>query len=134
VPPSIDWARKASPSAIGYFIEHNDGFQTSVFIANSLVQDFTYAGLANDGRIISCQMHLPMPMQISTTADFFNPLVHHIEDMVLTNRAPYRVERTLLTSGMTLSAVESLFRKEALATPEMNITYHPVEPSTFWRS
>jgi hypothetical protein len=133
-PPNIEWARKAGSTGVGYFIQHRDGFRTTVFVANGLVQDFTYAGLTDQGRIVSCQMHLPMPMQISTTADFFNPLVHHIEDMVLTNRAPYRIERTLLTSGMTLFAVESLFQGQTLIeTPELDVAYHPVEQSTFWR-
>ena len=55
-------------------------------------------------------MYLPMPGQSTTTADFFNPLVRHIETLVLDGRAPYPVERTLLTSGMVIGGVESLFR------------------------
>jgi hypothetical protein len=46
----------------------------------------------------------------ASTADFFNPLVRHIEDLVLDRRANYRVERTLLTSGMVIAAVDSLHR------------------------
>jgi hypothetical protein len=134
--PTIEWARKTSSNAAGYFMEHNDGFRTTTFIANGLVQDFTYAGLLRQtGKIISCQMHLPMPLQISTTADFFNPLINHIEHMVLTGRAPYPVERTLLTSGMTLNAVESLFRGQVpVATPEMTVRYHAPAKSNFWRA
>ena len=37
--------------------------------------------------------------------------------MMLENRAPYPVERTLLTSGMTLAAVESLHRGESAWKP-----------------
>lgn len=134
LPHSLDRARKACPDATGYFIEHNDGFRTTMMLCNGLVQDFTYAGLQENGKIISTQMHLPMPGQISTTADFFNPLVHHIEQMVLTGRAPYPIERTLLTSGMTLSAVESLYREQTVVqTPEMNIRYTSTSDSTFWR-
>jgi hypothetical protein len=133
--PSLSWARKASPEAIGYFIEHNDGFLTTVLTCNGLVSDFTYAGLKGDGSTLSCQMHLPMPMHISTTADFFNPLVHHIEEMVKTNKVPYPVERTLLTSGMTLFAVESLHQGQKLIeTPEMNVPYSPSKHSTYWRA
>jgi hypothetical protein len=133
--PGIDWFRQSSPGAVAYFIEHNEGFRTSMFLLNGLVQDFTYAGLTRSGKIISCQMHLPMPLHISTTADFFNPLVNHIERMILTGRAPYRVERTLLTSGMTLFAVESLHRGGVkVETPEMQVAYQPVAQSTFWRA
>lgn len=133
--PTTERARRASPEAVGYFIEHTDGFHTTMLMCNGLMQDFTYAGLRDDGKTVSTQMHLPMPMQISTTADFFNPLVNHIEQMVLTNEVPFPVERTLLTSGMTLFAVESLHRgQQDVATPEMNIAYQAHRESAFWRS
>jgi hypothetical protein len=134
-PPSIEQARLASPNAVGYFIEHNDRFRTTMLMCNGFVQDFTYAGLRDNGQIVSTQMHLPMPMQISTTADFFNPLVNHIETMVETGRAAYPVERALLTSGMTLFAVESLFRGQTeVLTPELAVRYRSTTESKFWRS
>ena len=69
-------------------------------------------------------MYLPMPGHGSTTADFFNPLVRHIEDLVLNRRANYTVMRTLLTSGMVIAAVDSLFQVQvAIETPEMNVAY-----------
>ena len=134
--PTLDWIRQSSPEAVGYFIEHYDGFRTTMFLLNGLVQDFTYAGLEKgNGKIISCQMHLPMPTRVSTTADFFNPLVNNIERMIEDRRAPYRVERTLLTSGMTLSAVESLHSGGVkIDTPELRIAYTPPAQSTFWRA
>lgn len=133
--PSLEWARRASPDAVGYFIEHNDGLQTTMLMCNGLVRDFTYAGLDDQGEILSTQMHLPMPMHISTTADFFNPLVHHIERMIETGRVPYPAERTLLTSGMTLFGVESLHRGQvAVRTPELNTAYDAPAQSTYWRA
>ena len=121
------------PDGFAYFIEHRDGFRTTLFMLP--IQDFNYAGLDGEtGAITSCQMYLPMPGSSATTADFFNPLVHHIETMVLANRAPYPVERTLLTSGMTLAAVESLHRDGALIeTPEMEVRYTVANESFFWR-
>jgi hypothetical protein len=97
------------------------------------IHDFNYAGMVANGEIVSCQMYLPMPTHGSTTADFFNPLVHHIERMIVENRAPYPVERTLLTSGMTLAGVESFYRGEQLVeTPEMAVEYTVPEESMFW--
>ncbi len=130
---TFDWARTAFPEGLAYFIEHRDGFRTTMFLL--AIQDFNYAGL--DGRsdkIISCQMYLPMPTHGSTTADFFNPQIHHIERMIIDGRAPYPVERTLLTSGMTLAAVESLYRDQALIeTPEMAVRYQVPKESLYWR-
>lgn len=133
--PTVDFLRRASPTAVAYFMEHQDGFLTTMFLLTGSVRDFTYAGLARDGKIVSCQMHLPMPGSISTTADFFNPLVNHIEQMILHARTPYPIERTLLTSGMTLNAVESLHRGQVkVETPELSVAYQAPAESTFWRA
>jgi hypothetical protein len=75
-----------------------------------------------------------MPGHGSTTADFFNPLVRHIETMVLQGRAPYPVERTLLTSGMVIGGVDSLYRGQArVETPDMEVRYRAPKSSLFWR-
>jgi len=132
-PITFDWARKTFPDGWGYFIDHRDGFRTTLFMLP--IRDFNYAGLnGKNGEIISCQMYLPMPMNGSTTADFFNPLIRHIERMIVENRAPYPVERTLLTSGMTLAGVESLHRGgEPVDTSEMAVRYVAPRESLFWR-
>jgi len=134
--PDLDLIKERSRQAITYFIEHLDGFKTTLFMLNGLIQDFNYAGLVKTtGEIISCQMHLPMPNWISTTADFFNPQVNNIEQTILQGAATYPVERTLLTSGMTLFAVESLHWGEVLLpTPELKVAYEPSVNSTFWRA
>lgn len=133
-PPTLEWIQQASPGAIAYFIEHNDGFLTTLFMLNGFVLDFTYAGMHGNGDITSCQMHLPMPPRQTSTADFFNPLSRRIEESIVSGHAVYPPERTLLTSGMTLFGVESLYRGSAkLLTPELKVPYK-VEPlSTFWR-
>ena len=134
MPPTLDWIQQASPGVVAYFIEHNDGFLTTLFMLNGLVLDFTYAGMHDSGKITSCQMHLPMPPRQTTTADFFNPLSHRIEESIKSGHAVYPPERTLLTSGMTLFGVESLYRGSAkLLTPELTVPYQ-VEPlSTYWQ-
>ena len=122
-------------SPLAYFYEHLDGFRTSVFLLDGLVTDFNYAGLERGGRVHSCQMYLPMPPAFSTLADFFNPLVNHIEQMILDRAAPYPVERTLLTSGMTLAAIESMYRGGiVLPTPELKVAYSAPAQSCFWRA
>jgi hypothetical protein len=131
-PVSFDWARRALPDTTGYFIEHRDGFRTSMLL--TAIRDFNYAGLRKDtGEIVSCQMYLPMPGSSATTADFFNPLARHIETLVLEGKAPYPVERTLLTSGMVIGGVESLFRNQTpYDTPDMKVVYTGPRESNFW--
>jgi hypothetical protein len=132
-PITFEWARTALPKTTGYFIEHRDGFRTAMFLTT--IRDFNYAGLRKDtGEIVSCQMYLPMPTFSATTADFFNPLARHIETLVLDAKAPYPVERTLLTSGMVIGGVESLHAGGTLyPTPRMNVVYEGVKESQYWR-
>lgn len=132
-PVTYEWGKKVMNGTIAYFIEHRDGFKTTMFLCP--IQDFNYAGMRSDnGEIISCQMYLPMPTHGSTTADFFNPLARHIETLVNEGKTPYPVERTLLTSGMVIGGVESLFRNgERYETPEMKVTYKNDSPPSFWR-
>ena len=130
---TFDWVKRTFPNPLAYFIEHLDGFKTTMILTS--IRDFNYAGLrADNNEIISTQMYLPMPTHGSTTADFFHPLCRHIEDAVITNEVPYPVERTLLTSGMTLAGVESLHLGQVpVKTPDMNVRYKVGSKSTFWR-
>ncbi len=135
-PPDLDWLKANLRQPVAYFFEHLDGFRTSLFLLNGIVTDFNYAGLARgSGKIMSCQMYLPMPPALSTLADFFNPLVNQIERMLLENQAPYPVERTLLTSGMVIGAVESLYRgQRVVQTPQLNVAYSAPAASTYWQT
>jgi hypothetical protein len=133
--PDMGAIREAGTNGTGFFIEHADGFQTTMLLLNGIVDDFSYAGLVDSGEIVSCQMHLPMPTRNATLANFFSPLVHHIEEMVQTGNVPHPIERTLLTSGMTLGGVDSLHQGQIkIETPEMQVGYRARRGSTFWRS
>lgn len=130
---SIEWARQTLPNTIGYFIEHLDGFHTAIFLTG--IRDFNYAGMrADNGKIVGCQMMLPMPGQSATTADFFNPLTFHVEQMIVHQKTAYPVERTLLTSGMVIGGVESLHSGQIeIETPDMRVEYQAAEESMFWQ-
>ena len=129
---TFEWARKTFPDMLAYLIDHVGGFRTTLFLAQ--IRDFNYAGMKSNGQILSCQMYLPMPTHGSTTADFFNPLVRHIEDLVINRRTNYPIERTLLTSGMVIAGVDSLDQgQKPIDTPEMAIAYRPSRDSTFRR-
>lgn len=131
-PTSMNWLQSTMPNSTAYFIEHNDGLRTTMLLTG--IQDFNYAGMLQDGSIVSCQMYLPMPTHGSSTADFFNPLARHAETTIIEGKAPYPVERTLLTSGMVIGGVDSLFEGEKpLATPHLDVKYTAPRESTFWQ-
>ncbi len=130
---TFDWTRESLPETIAYFIEHTDGFKTAIFLAE--IRDFNYAGMLDSGEIIGCQMMLPMPGSSATTADFFNPLTHHVEQMIVQGKTIYPVERTLLTSGMVIGGVQSLHAGEVkIDTPEMQVVYQGPEASMYWQN
>lgn len=131
---TFDWAKEVLPNTIGYFIEHQDGFHTAIFLTS--IRDFNYAGMrADTGEIIGCQMMLPMPGSSATTADFFNPLTYHVEQMIVQGSTIYPVERTLLTSGMVIGGVKSLHAGEVkVDTSEMRVAYQGPKESMFLRS
>ncbi|MFC1757534.1 hypothetical protein ACFL2H_02040 [Planctomycetota bacterium] len=130
---SYEWFKKTLPSTTGYFIQHRDGFHTTMLLTG--IRDFNYAGyIADKDKIVSCQMYLPMPTHGSTTADFFNPLTRHIEDLIINDKSPYPVERTLLTSGMVIAGVNSLHAGQTkIGTPKMGIPYNAPRESTYWQ-
>ena len=144
-PTTLEHLQRVSPFAVAYVFEHLDGFRTTTFHFNgtgtafsrdtAALNDFTYAGLLQSGEVLSTLMFLPMPPTMSTLADFFNPLVNHIETMMLTGRTAWPIERNYLTTGMTLHAVDSLYAGGAkLSTPELQIAYQPTPGPHFWNA
>jgi hypothetical protein len=132
-PVTYDWAKRTLHDPLGLLVAHRDGFRTTVLLTN--VYDFNYAGwIGGESPIVSCQMYLPMPGQGATTADFFTPLVRHIEQMVLTGEPPYPAERTLLTSGMVIAGVDSVHQGgKLIETPQVAVKYQAPRASTFWQ-
>ena len=133
VVPTIDEVKKTVKEPIAYQYQHIDGPKCTMILLNGLVGAFTFAahveGLPEP---LSTNMLLTMPWQLSSQANFFNPLVRHVEQMFLTGTPVYPVERTLLTTGLTAAGVDSLHAgQKHLDTPHLNIAYQPVEESLF---
>ena len=93
---------------------------------SGLVGDFTVAvRVKAQAEPLSTQMYLPGLNPGQTLPNFFSALAHHIETMFLTGKPPYPVERTLLTTGILASAVDSLSQgQKRLETPHLRqVTY-----------
>jgi hypothetical protein len=135
VPPTVDEMRKLAKDPVAYTYEHHDGLRCSMLLMGGLVRDFNFAArLDNPSRIFSTQMYLPMPDGRTTLATFFSPLVFHMEQMFATGRTDYPIERTLLTTGLTASGMESLFQNQTrVQTPQLAIRYQAPKESTFQR-
>ena len=134
--PTDDDMRRLVRDPVAYRYEHADGPKCTVLLMSGLVRDFNFAAYVNGSRDPwSTQMYLPMPDGRTTLANFFSPLVNHMEKLFLTGRSPYPIERTLLTTGLTAAGVESLYLgQKRFETPHLAIHYQPPEESTFWRT
>jgi hypothetical protein len=132
--PTIEDMQRLVKDPVAYRYEHEDGLKSTMLLMSGLVRDFNFAAQLDKG-IVSTQMYLPMPDGRTTLANFFSPLVNGMEQMFLTRKPTYPVERTLLTTGLTAAGVESLYRKQTkYDTPHLAIRYQPTRESTFWRS
>ena len=55
--------------------------------------------------------------------------------MFLTGKPSYPVERTLLTTGLTIAGIDSLHDGQTrIETPHLEIAYQPNPKSTYWRT
>jgi hypothetical protein len=134
--PSVEDMQRLVRDPVAYRYEHTDGLKCTMLLLNGLIRDFNFAAYVNGSeKPWSTQMYLPMPDGRTTLANFFSPQVHHMEQMFLTGRAPYPIERTLLTTGLTAAGVDSLFAgQKRVETPHLAIRYQPTKESTYWRT
>ena len=111
-----------------YFIERSDGLRTTLLMLNGAMRDFTFAARLRAGGIVSTQFFLPPTPNVTYSAC----LIAQIEEMIVSGRAPYPVERTQITSAMLDRCLDSkLAGHRRLETPELNISYQGPQESLF---
>jgi hypothetical protein len=114
-----------------FLLEYRDGFRAASFMLDGHTSDFLFAAKLND-RVepASCLFALPSGRDLP----HFDGLVHCIEEMFVTGRAVYPVERTVLTTGALAFLFESRDRRRRLETPELTIAYRPPRQAYFQRA
>ena len=135
--PTIDEIRMLVSDPWAYQYEHQDGLVCTMIALNGLFGgSWAFAAdLAGRDKPLSTYMHLPMPPAQTTLANFFSPQVNNIEQMFLTGKPSYPVERTLLTTGLTIAGIDSLHDGQTrIETPHLEIAYQPNPKSTYWRT
>lgn len=101
-----------------FIIDYNDGLKAAAFLLTGLLQDFTYAiDIEGQQKPFSTLMKL----QAGKPHYHFGCLVKNMEIMFKTGKAPYPVERTMLSSGILDFALESrILGYKILETPELS--------------
>ncbi len=119
----------AHPAA--YLIEYRDGARASMLMLDGAVQDFNFAARLRGAAALSTQFLLTPNPNVTYSAC----LVSKIEQMFMTGRAPYPVERTLLTSGLLEACLSSRLQgHQRLETPQLAVSYTPPSESQYCRS
>ena len=101
-------------------------------IVNGLVGDFTFAAkLKGDSQPISTLFYLPPNPNVQYSAI----LMSRVEEMFLTGKLPYPVERTLLTTGLVAAGMQSLATgQKRIETPHLAIRYQVSSKPSFCQS
>ena len=112
--------RARATLAHAVLIDYADGLRAAALFYDAEV-GFAFAG-RGAGETVACRFALEGKRPFG----HFALLVRQIEALVLTGRAPYPVERTLLTTGMLDAAMRGRGVGGArLPTPELAIAYTP---------
>jgi hypothetical protein len=116
---------------LAFVIEYRDGLRATVLLLNGHVDDTTFAArVEGEKQPLSALLYLPPP----PGAGFLQALAMRIEDFLAQGRAPYPVERTLLTGGILDFVLESRVRRhQRLLTPALDVVYDPPKDSGFIR-
>ncbi len=111
-----------------YIIERRDGLRTTLLMLDGALQDDNFAARLEGGRIVSTQFFLPPNPNVAYSAC----LVSGIEDMIVTGRAPYPVERTQIASAMLDHLLDSkVDGHRRIDTPDLDIHYRAPRKSRF---
>ena len=129
--PTLAELKAITRDPVAYHYQHNDGMRCTIMLMNGLVEDFNFAAsIEGQSHPFSTMMYLSRRTENATIESYFNPLAHYIEQMMITGKAPYPIERTLLTTGLLCAGIDSLFDgQRCVSTPNLNIRYQPGPPT-----
>ncbi len=120
------------PHPAAYLIDYVDGTHATLLMFDGALADFNFAGRVRGmSEPFSCQLLLPPVPDVAYSAC----LMHQVETMIESGRAPYLVERTLLVSGVLESCVDSkLQARRRLDTSHLAVRCQPPRGSCLCRS
>ena len=114
-----------------FIVDYNDGLKAAAFLMTGLVQDFTYAvDVEGEQKPFSTLMKLQGKPHYH-----FGCLIKNIEIMFISGKAPYPVERTMLSSGILDFALESrILGYKKIETTELARVLYQCGPESYFFS
>ncbi|MEW6756356.1 MAG: hypothetical protein AB1505_36095 [Candidatus Latescibacterota bacterium] len=115
------------PNPAAFLVEYRDGLRGTVLMLNGYVTDLAYAARV-DGQVQATEFYLQGHGAPGGAYAHFSYLSLNIEEMFVTGRPSYPVERTLLASGVLEAALTSRHQgHERQETPWLDVAYHSYE-------
>jgi len=103
-----------------FLIEYRDGLKATVLHVNTMTRDYTFAArIENRPEPVSTCFYIQLYLH-----NHWSLMVRNFEDLVLTQREPNPIERTLVANGIMLAGLES--RRQGgvwIDTPELSLSY-----------
>jgi hypothetical protein len=114
-----------------FVLEYTSGLHSAVYLLNGLIEQAVFAAaIRGAARPLSTELWL----QPARPFSHFSGLVHYVEQMIVTGRPPYPVERTLLTTGALAALMDSCYQgHRRLETPHLDVSYLAPKESLFSR-
>ena len=114
-----------------FIVDYNDGLKAAAFLMTGLVDDFTYAvDVEGEQKPFSTLMKLQGKPHYH-----FGCLIKNIEIMFISGKAPYPVERTMLSSGILDFALESrILGYKKIETTELARVRYQCAPESYFFS
>jgi len=130
--PTPAQIREFVKEPIAYRFEYADGLKATMLLMNGLVNDFTFAArIKGEVTPLSTLFYLPPTPNVTYSAG----LMSQAERMFVTGKAPYPIERTLLTTGLVAAGMQSLAEgQKRIETPHLAVRYRAPRESTFLRA
>lgn len=109
-------------TATFYQIYYRDGLRATIAMANDILEDFSFA--AELDKKEQSTVATWFDIERKRPYSHFENLTRLIDQFIHTRKAPFPIERTLLTTGLIHGIMKSLNRNgELILTPELNIRY-----------
>lgn len=121
--PTPEQARsiRSAPQSV-YLVEYIDGLRAAVVNGEGAVRGWS-VGARGESAVVAYELRLE-----EETHSHFTLLLRQMEELVLTRRPPFPVERTVLTGAVLDSAMTSLARGGVrIKSPSMAVEYRPAD-------
>lgn len=124
----LDRAREGGKSAV-FILQYRDGLRGAAYMLNPHARHWLFAAqLKGQSQPVST---LFGPAERTRPLPHFDGLVRCIEEMFVTGKEPWPVERTVLTTGALAFLFQSKRTGGPVRTPELNITYKAPKDAWF---